>query len=45
MRATKCSRSQAYRLLERGIVPFQVFDGTRYIKSKDLAALLSTIPR
>ena len=30
------------RLLERGIVPFQVFASTRYIRSKDLGAFLQT---
>ncbi len=42
MRATGSSRSQAYRLLERGIVPFQVFAGTRYIRRRDLGAFLQT---
>jgi excisionase family DNA binding protein len=42
MHATGVSRSQAYRLLERGTVPFQVFAGTRYIRSKDLGAFLRT---
>ncbi len=42
MRATGLSRSQAYRLLERGALPFQIFAGTRYIRSKDLGAFLRT---
>ena len=42
IRATGVSRSKAYRLLERGILPFQVFAGTRYIRSKDVADLLPT---
>ena len=32
------SRSQAYRLIERGVVPFQVFAGVRYIRGEDIAA-------
>lgn len=42
MRATGFSRSQAYRLLEREIVPFRVFAGTRYIRSEDLGAFIRT---
>jgi excisionase family DNA binding protein len=34
VRATGFSRSKAYRLLERGILPFKVFAGTRYIRSE-----------
>jgi hypothetical protein len=33
---------RAYRLLERGILPFQVFAGTRYIRSKDVGDFLLT---
>jgi len=40
MRATGFSRSQAYRLFEREVVPFQVFAGTRYIRSQDLGAFV-----
>ncbi len=40
MRATGFSRSQTYRLLERGVVPFHVFSGTRYVRRTDLAAFL-----
>jgi excisionase family DNA binding protein len=40
MRATGFSRSKAYRLLACGIVPFQVFAGTRYIRSKDIGTFL-----
>jgi excisionase family DNA binding protein len=42
MRATGFSRSNAYRLLARGIVPFQVFAGTRYIRSQDAVVFLRT---
>jgi excisionase family DNA binding protein len=38
MRAAEVSRSQAYRLVERGVVPFQVFAGVRYIRGEDIAA-------
>jgi excisionase family DNA binding protein len=40
IRATGLGRSQAYRLLTRGTVPFQVFAGARYIRREDIAALL-----
>jgi excisionase family DNA binding protein len=40
VRATGIGRSKAYKLLAGGIVPFQVFSGTRYIRSKDLGAFL-----
>jgi excisionase family DNA binding protein len=36
MRATGFSRSKAYRLLARGILPFKVFAGIRYIRSRDV---------
>jgi excisionase family DNA binding protein len=36
MRATGFSRSKAYRMLERKALPFKVFAGTRYIRSKDI---------
>jgi excisionase family DNA binding protein len=42
MRATGLSRSQVYRLLERGIVRFQVFAGVRYVRGKDLEAFVRT---
>jgi hypothetical protein len=42
MRATGFSRAHAYRLLERGDVPFQVFAGSRYIRSNVVAAFLRT---
>ena len=38
MRAGGLSRSQAYRLLARGGVPFKVFAGVRYIRAEDIAA-------
>jgi len=41
-RATGFSRSKAYRLLARENVPFQVFAGTRHIRSKDVAVFLQT---
>jgi len=40
MQAAKVSRSQAYRLLERGVVPFQVFRGVRYIRAEDIATFI-----
>jgi excisionase family DNA binding protein len=40
VRATGFSRSKAYRLLERGTLPFQVFAGIRYIRSKDVGDFL-----
>jgi len=40
MRATGFRRSKAYRLLARGIVPFQVFAGIKYIRRTDLGALM-----
>ena len=39
MRATGFSRSKAYRLIERGILPFKVFAGTRYIRSENVGVL------
>lgn len=42
MRATGFSRSKAYKLLERRVVPFRVFAGTRYFRTKDLGAFLPT---
>jgi len=41
IRAAGCSRTHAYGLLARGIVPFRVFSGIRYVHSKDLATLRS----
>ncbi len=38
MRAAEVSRSEAYRLIKRGVVAFQVFAGVRYIRAKDIAA-------
>jgi excisionase family DNA binding protein len=38
VRATGFSRSMAYRLLARGLVPFHFFDGVRYIRRKDFGA-------
>ncbi len=43
--ATGLSRSQAYRLLARGSVPFRSFGGTRYIRSGDLSLALRTIKK
>jgi excisionase family DNA binding protein len=42
MRAAGVSRSKAYRLLARGLVPFHVFAGIRYIRSEDVAAFQRT---
>ena len=42
MRAAGVSRSKAYRLLARGLVPFHVFAGTRHIRSEDVAAFQRT---
>ncbi len=42
IRVAGCSRTHAYRLLERGTVPFQFFGGTRYVRRKDLAAFRRT---
>ena len=39
MRAAEVSRSQAYRLLERGVVPFKVFGGVRYIQGQAVVNL------
>ena len=39
MLAADVSRAQAYRLLKRGVVPFQVFAGIRYIRGEDIAAV------
>jgi hypothetical protein len=38
MRAAEVSRSAPYRLIDRGVVPFQVFAGVRSIQGKDIAA-------
>ncbi len=38
VRAAGCSRAHAYRLIERGAVPFQIFGGTRYVRRSDLIA-------
>jgi excisionase family DNA binding protein len=40
MRATGFSRSKAYRLIASGKVPFQVFAGTRHVRSKDISDCL-----
>jgi excisionase family DNA binding protein len=40
MRATGISRSNVHRLLARGILPFKVFAGIRYIRSKDVGDFL-----
>jgi len=40
VRSNGFSRSVAYRLLARGLVPFHVFDGVRDIRSKDFGAFL-----
>ena len=40
MRSAGISRSQAYRLLARGVVAFQVFAGVRHIRREDVAAFL-----
>lgn len=44
-RATGCSRSQAYRLLERGTVPFAVFAGTRYIRKTDMERVVREVAK
>jgi excisionase family DNA binding protein len=38
VREAAVSRSQAYRLLERLAVPFEVFAGVRYIRRRDIDA-------
>jgi excisionase family DNA binding protein len=38
--AMGCSRAHAYRLLERGAVPFTVFGRTRYVRKTDLDPIL-----
>ena len=43
IRDTGFSRSKAYRLLARGIVPFQVFAGIRYVRSKDIGDFLRAV--
>jgi len=43
IRASGCSRAHAYRLLERGAVPFAGFGGTRYIRRRDLEHFLHEI--
>jgi hypothetical protein len=35
-RVARCSRAHAYRLLERGIVPFRLFGRTRYVRRRDI---------
>jgi excisionase family DNA binding protein len=45
MRAAEVSRAQAYRLLERGVVPFKVFAGVRYIRGEDIAAFARNCKR
>ncbi len=42
MRATGFSRSKAYGLLERGILPFQVFAGIRHVRRGDVSDFLRT---
>ena len=42
MRAAEVSRAQAYRLLERGEVPFQVFATVRYIRRVDIEAFVES---
>ena len=39
MRAAEVSRSEAYRLLGRGVVPFKVFAGVKHIRGEDVAAI------
>jgi excisionase family DNA binding protein len=39
-RTTGFSRSKAYRVLARSALPFQVFAGTRYYQSEDVATFL-----
>jgi excisionase family DNA binding protein len=36
MRTADVSRSEAYRLIDRGMVPVRVFGGVRYIRGQDL---------
>ncbi len=38
IRAAGCSRAHAYRLLERGAIPFRVFGRTRYVRRSDVTA-------
>ncbi len=40
MLAARVSRPQAYRLLTRGMVPFEIFAGVRYIRSTDIDAFV-----
>jgi len=40
MRSAGISRSQAYRLLAHGAVPFRVFAGVRHVRREDIAAFL-----
>lgn len=39
MRAAEVSRSEAYRLIDRGVLPVRVFGGVRYFRARDLVAL------
>ena len=39
MQSAAVSRSQAYRMLQRGLEPFKVFAGVRYIRGEDIAAV------
>ena len=40
VRAARVSRSHAYRLLARGMVPFRVFAGVRRIRREDIATFV-----
>lgn len=40
MRTTGFSRSQTYRLIARGVLPFEVFAGKKYVRREDLTAFL-----
>jgi hypothetical protein len=42
VRATGYSRSKAYKLLARGVLPFQVFAVTRFIRSGVVDGFLTT---
>jgi excisionase family DNA binding protein len=42
MLAAQVSRSEAYRLINRRVVPVRVFGGVRYIKREDLAAFVKS---
>jgi len=42
VRVAGCSRAHAYRVLQRGIVPFRLFGRTRYVRRRDIIAFSGT---